>query len=77
MQPLTSKEIRKRGCEWCLDHRWHRFYGCAKKSHACIHDQCPYCELDKYDKYDQYLKHSHNDGIEKLLDAVFILQRDL
>ena len=77
MRLLTSKENRKRGCEWCLDHRWFKS-GYVKRNHACLHETgCPYHELDKYETYDDYLKHARNEGMDKLLDAVFRLQRDL
>ena len=80
LRPLTSSEMRKRGCEYCADHAWIKVetgYKYFKKCHACKHDICPYRELDKYDTYDQYLKHSKNEGIDALLGCVFYMQRDL
>ena len=81
MRPLTSKEMRKRGCEWCLDHKRHSLRkdsrGYNVLVHVCCHKICPYRELDKYETYDEYLKHSKNEGIDNLLGCVFYMQRDL
>lgn len=82
MRRLQSKEMCKRGCEFCLDRRKHDFgevvNGKPIKRYACIHDSgCPYHELDKYESYDDYLKHSNHEGIDSLLGSVFRLQRDL
>ena len=82
LRPLTSRDLRKRGCEWCLDHRftiinWPGYQYGNKRTHACIHDICPYRELDEYETYNDYLKHAKNEGYEKLLDSVFKAQREL
>lgn len=80
LRPLTSSEMRKRGCEYCMDHAWIQVetsYKHFKRCHACTHDICPYRELDKYDTYEQYLKHSKHEGIDDLLGCVFYMQRDL
>lgn len=54
---LTKQEMRKRGCEYCMDHTKRKADADSKKrSHVCIHDECPYHELDAYDSYHQYLK---------------------
>lgn len=62
MRELEKKEIRKRGCDNCLDLKKGRK---AKKYntsyHYCIinkcpYDKCPYTELNKYDTYGDYLK---------------------
>ena len=77
MRPLTSKEIRKRGCEWCTDYKWHKFSEKDCRTRVCIHNICPYRELDKYDTYDDYLKHAKNEGFDVLIGSVFKMQRDL
>ena len=78
MRPLTSREMAKRGCIYCLEHKRVKLYpGDVKKNHACVYNVCPYRELDKYNTYEEYLKHSGKDGIDDLLDCVFKLQRDL
>lgn len=50
MRVVTKKEIKKRGCYYCLD------YVKKKRGKVCIHHECPYHELDKYRKYKDYLK---------------------
>lgn len=80
MRPLTSKEINKRGCLYCLDHQKTKTevgYKTTKMVHVCIHNFCPYRELDKYESYADYLKYHKDAGVEELVESVFRMQRDL
>ena len=78
MRPLTSREMTKRGCVWCLDYKKVKILpGDEKRNNACVHNICPYRELDKYDTYDDYLKHAKNEGFDVLIGSVFKMQRDL
>lgn len=79
MRVLGKREMYKRGCEFCLD--------CAKKkaepdsvfrSYVCIHDECPYHELDNHDSYTQYLKHKKGkQGLKETVIRMFDIERDL
>lgn len=65
MRALTPKAMTKRGCMYCLDHTKKRLEpDSTKRSHVCIHDECPYHELDPYDTYAQYLKSPAQRGFE-------------
>ncbi len=78
MRALTSREITKRGCVWCLDHKKVKILpDDSKRNHVCIHNICPYRELDPYDTYDDFLKHHKDAGLDELIGSVFRLQRDL
>lgn len=57
MRVLKAREMCKRGCVYCLDYTKKKAKADArKKSHVCMHDECPYHELDNYSSYTQYLK---------------------
>ena len=55
MRALTYEEKRKRGCVYCTDYQSKK--GKYGTINGCMHDECPYHELDKYEKYKDYLKH--------------------
>lgn len=79
MFALSKNEIAKRGCLYCLDHTKKRLEpDSTKKSHVCIHDGCPYHELDKYDTYGQYLKaEATTKSLKHVLMSVFEVERKL
>jgi len=61
MRDLSSKEMRKRGCAFCADskvtrklknHKNSKYYA---KVRMCVHDECPYHELDKHETYAEYM----------------------
>lgn len=64
MRELEKKEIRKRGCDFCMDMKVGRkkkiypkstgFY--MKMVKKCPYEKCPYTALDKYDTYGEFLK---------------------
>ena len=58
MRRLTTKEVKKRGCAYCLDSRRgeHIRNMIGTSSLKCIHDKCPYYELNKYKNYEEYIK---------------------
>ena len=57
MRVLAPSEMHKRGCIYCLDYTKRKAEpDSTKKSYVCIHDECPYHELDPYKTYTQYLK---------------------
>lgn len=55
MRVVRVAEMKKRGCIFCADHQSKKYRG--RKQKVCIHNECPYHELDKYEKYRDYLKH--------------------
>lgn len=58
MRIISKKEKKKRGCMYCLDY----------KKRRCIHEKCPYHELDKYKTYNEYFKEQEKKN--KLLDIL-------
>lgn len=66
MRRVSSTEKNKRGCPYCLDYQKKRFEGVRR--FVCIHDKCPYHELDKYKTYREYLK--------KTGDLIFLRRKD-
>ena len=54
MQEVDNLMKKQRGCFYCLDYQKRRYKGVRKR--VCIHDQCPYHELDKHKSYREYLK---------------------
>ena len=54
MREIGFKDMRKRGCQYCLDYQKKQYRGIKKK--VCIHDECPYHELDGFRSYNAYLK---------------------
>ena len=65
MRQVSKAEKKKRGCEWCLDTKRVRASDISevsdpsdKRKILCIHESCPYHELDKvrdYESYDRYI----------------------
>ena len=58
MRITSTKEKKKRGCEYCADAK--------QKGKKCKHDKCPYKELDRFGTYDDYCKY-HPDFVVGLL----------
>ncbi len=71
MRRILQKERNKRGCPYCLDYQKRKYGG--RLEYACIHDECPYHELDKYDTYRKYLK---NEGLTISMKQVFKLLKE-
>lgn len=72
MRILTQREKNKRGCMECADRiiTISREDG-RKRCMACIHNQCPYHELDPYDTYSQYLKATKGSSYADWLERMF------
>jgi hypothetical protein len=49
-----KKEMKQRGCIWCKDRK--KVKGFCGKTIACVHDKCPYHELDRFNSYRQFIK---------------------
>lgn len=77
MKVLPQSEMNKRGCIYCLDHIKRKAEpDSVKKSHVCIHDECPYRELDPYKTYTQYLKSERSvDSLEKVMVRMFEIEK--
>ena len=68
MRVLTNAEKVKRGCIYCTDFAKKRLEpGHTMRCWVCMHDECPYHELDPYDNYAQYLK---SEKPTRLMDAI-------
>ena len=77
MRLLTQPEMNKRGCIYCLDHIKRKAEpDSVKKSHVCIHDACPYHELDPYKTYTQYLKAERStDSLKRVMIRAFAIEK--
>lgn len=77
MKLLSPSEMHKRGCIYCLDHIKRKAEpDSTKKSHVCIHDECPYHELDPYKSYIQYLKSERSTkSLKQILAHVFDIEK--
>lgn len=74
MRDLSSREIDKRGCWYCLDFvKKIKTPQGNKAVKMCIHPSCPYHELDKYDHYSDYLKTKDTEGLNMILQKIFDL----
>lgn len=54
MHKITRREIVQRGCSYCTE--WQIRQYCGRRQKVCLHDECPYRELDEYPSYRAYLK---------------------
>lgn len=65
LRKIHNGEALKRGCRYCADS--------VKKDgkiRRCIHEECPYHELDEFKTYHDYLKHTAlDDDVFKFLKA--------
>lgn len=52
MHLITDREIKQRGCEYCIDKR--------EKSRICPYDNCPYTVLDGFKNYAEYCRAGEN-----------------
>jgi hypothetical protein len=72
MRILTWKEKNKRGCLDCADMVITLSKDDARvRCRACIHDVCPYHELDQFDTYKQFLKSDRKDVLAVALEKLF------
>lgn len=53
MRSVTYKDKLQRGCVYCLDYQKRKYLGVWLW--VCIHNKCPYRELDEFRTYRQYL----------------------
>lgn len=71
MRELEKHEVKKRGCDYCVElecHRTEKKYATSSyfvMAKYCPHEQCPYTELDAYATYDEYLEHEKNVKIRR------------
>lgn len=81
---MKGKEMRyvidcnpsKRGCDLCADVVIKHDTATGNGRKFCIHDECPYHELDdvkRYIEYDKRVKKSSNHNLETWLKKIFIL----
>lgn len=78
MRRVAKREISKRGCTYCSDFQKMRMEPeHTKRVWVCIHDECPYHELDPYDNYSQYLKSENPQRLKDLLVKMFDIERGL
>lgn len=74
MRHVKNVERKQRGCEWCIDtvrtYKRIRTTGKTNIRMCCIHEKCPYHELDNVKTYSEYLKEYGTDSVSKLLSAI-------
>lgn len=78
MRALTNLEINKRGCTYCAD-MTKKFLepDSSKRIKVCIHDECPYHELDHYDSYTAYLKSPTQARLIEAFEKIFHFEREM
>lgn len=59
-RPTQNAEQKKRGCFYCADFQ----------NRVCIHEACPYHELDGFKNYNEYLKKAGKNGLVKMLEEL-------
>lgn len=59
-RPSFASEYVKRGCYYCADYI----------DRECIHEKCPYHELDNVKSYNEYLKKAKKGGLVKILESI-------
>jgi hypothetical protein len=65
---------KKYGCDYCADtikrkqHDW-------DDRRECIHDECPYIELEGYKSYGEYLKATGDESVSKCLKMLGVSQK--
>lgn len=78
MRRMTNQEMVKRGCVYCADLQKRRLEpDHTKRVKVCIHDECPYHELDPYDRYTDYLKSPSQNRLKEALEKIFHFERGL
>ena len=78
MRKVTTNERLKRGCEDCADYQLKRLEpGNPKRVRVCIHDECPYHELDPYSSYIDYLKSPSQTKMIEALEKIFNFDRGM
>ena len=78
MRVVAQKEKTKRGCVYCMDYAKKRLEpDSTQRSWVCIHDECPYHELDPYDNYVQYLKSPRQSRLQEALEKIFNFDRGM
>lgn len=55
---IRNDEWKQRGCQWCEDSGGKRL---------CLHEWCPYGEMDGYKSYAEYLKKNGGGTVKQLL----------
>ena len=56
MRRIEYREMRQRGCEYCLDFGRARLEEGERICKVCKHDVCPHHELDNVKSYGAYLR---------------------
>lgn len=70
--------MRKRGCIYCLDHRFEKQTPIdTKRFHLCIRGVCPYHELDRFDSYYEYLQHKEESPLAQILKEIAEIHKSL
>lgn len=73
MRNLKAKEVKKRGCIYCIDCRTgtgrprHEKLKAGLTHHMCIYDSCPYHELDKYKRYGDFLNSKDSVAVDIII----------
>lgn len=78
MRFVKNAERSKRGCAYCTDTErvFHQKKNGKKKFRmACIHNKCPYHELDNVNTYGEYIRSYGTDSVSALLKALLLSEQ--
>lgn len=64
MRRLKPSEVEKRGCRFCADKASDKHYS------YCLHEECPYHELDNVKTYGEYIQKTNKSGLARALAAL-------
>lgn len=74
MGVLSLQTINQRGCNFCTDKRKRKVYGSFKP--YCLHDACPYNELDGFKSYEDYYQNAVQQIPDNLLALVELYSKN-
>jgi hypothetical protein len=66
MRFLTLQMRKKYGCDHCADNVKRKLHEWDERR-ECIHDECPYKELQKFSSYSEYLKAINDRSVSEML----------
>lgn len=68
MRKLHSADRIKRGCQYCTDMiPWNKT---RSKICQCLHEKCPYDELNETESYGEYLEKHGDMMVDQILKAM-------
>lgn len=78
MRLVAKREQSKRGCMYCVDFQKKRLEpDQTKRVFVCIHDECPYHELDPFDRYASFLESPGEDLVKRAMVKLMLFAKGM